>query len=179
MYCGERSVMQCGVWTELPLWEHDAMSEYGMFGLQEEVVHNSRGTLSNKPDPSTVSAEMFAPTKAVQFTPVDELVEAETGRKWKRRRSSLVQLLHRSRKNSSDDEVEQLEQVKFLELLALNLPDWYLVLLGVICAALLGALFPFMAVVFSGLLDVSMHSICCAFIKKYPTQVKSLKKTNE
>ena len=93
----------------------------------------------------------------MKFTPVDELLEVETGKKWKRRRSSLVELLHRSRKDSADDEVEELEEVKFLELLALNLPDWYLVLLGVISSALLGALFPLMAVVFSGFLDVSAH----------------------
>ena len=116
----------------------------------------------------------------MKFTPVDELLEVETGKKQKRRRSSLVELLHRSRKDSrsADDEVEELEQVKFLELLVLNLPDWYLVLLGVICSALLGALFPLMAVIFSGFLDVSAHlSFFVLLLKsvslKFPVQKSS------
>lgn len=69
-----------------------------------------------------------------------------------------MKLLHRSRRDSADDEVEELDRIKFRELLALNIPDWYLVLLGVVCAAILGALFPLMAIIFSGILEVSMCS---------------------
>ena len=95
-------------------------------------------------------------SKTVHFTAEDELVELETGTKRVKRRGSLVKLLHRSRKDSTDGEIDELDQIKLLELLALSLPDWYLVLLGVICAALLGALFPLMSIIFSGVLEVSV-----------------------
>ena len=170
--CGERSVGKCGTWTEILLWELNGKNYRSMvcFVLKDEAVHISRRSPPIKSGSSNVSPEKFAATKAVQFTPVDELLEVETGKKRKGRRSSLVELLHRSRKDSADDEVEdpELEQVKFHELLALNLPDWYLVLLGVICSALLGALFPLMAVVFSGFLDVSARlSFFCTIFEKF------------
>ena len=126
--------------------------------LQDEVVHTSQGILPVKPDHSSSSAEKFAHTclKTVELTPDSELVEVKTCKKQKQSKNSLMELLQRSRKDSVDD--EELEQVRFLELLALNLPDWYLVLLGVICAALLGSFYPFMAVIFSGFLEVGVHS---------------------
>ena len=128
---------------------------FEMFHVQDEVIiPTARGTLIIKPAQSSWSPERSATAKTVQFTAEDELVEVETGKKQRRRRSSLMGLLHRSRKDSADNEIEELEQVKFLELLALNLPDWYLVLLGVICSALLGALFPLMAIIFSEFLEV-------------------------
>ena len=79
----------------------------------------------------------------MHLIPEDELEEAEMGD---------------LRRGSACNEVEELDQIKFHELLGLNLPDWYLVLLGVICTALLGALFPLMAVIFSGFLVVSYFS---------------------
>ena len=116
---------------------------------------------------------MFPPTKTVQFTPDYELVEAVPGKKRKRKRSSLVKLLPRSRKDSTDGEAEEPQQLRFLELLALNLPDWYLVLLGVICASLLGALFPVMAVVFSGFLKVGVDSsFVVILLRNISAQVK-------
>ena len=128
---------------------------FEMFHVQDEVViPTSRGTLIVKPAQSSWSPERSAAAKTVQFTVEDELVEVETGKKQTKRRSSLIGLLRRSRKDSADDEIEELDQIKFRELLALNLPDWYLVLLGVICAGLLGALFPLMAIIFSGFLEV-------------------------
>ena len=93
----------------------------------------------------------------MHFTAEDELVETETGKKGAERKSGRKRLLRRSRRSpDDDDEVEELDQIKFLELLALNLPDWYLVVLGVLGSALLGALFPLMAVIFSGVLEVGV-----------------------
>ena len=47
-------------------------------------------------------------------------------------------------------------KVSFKELLKLNLPDWPLVLIGVILSALIGCLFPLMAILFSEVLRVSV-----------------------
>ena len=94
----------------------------------------------------------------MQIIPEDELVEVEMGEKQEQGKNSFLGLLHRSRKNSANDEVEELDQIKFYELLALNLPDWHLVLLGVICATLLGSLYPFMAIIFSRFLEVGTYS---------------------
>ena len=49
---------------------------------------------------------------------------------------------------------EDLPSVPWLELIKLNLPDLYLVIPGVLAAAVIGALFPTLAVVFSGALEV-------------------------
>lgn len=48
--------------------------------------------------------------------------------------------------------------VSFKELLKLNRPDWPLVLIGVILSAVIGCLFPLMAVLFSEVLRVSRCS---------------------
>ena len=90
----------------------------------------------------------------MQFIPEEELAEVETGEKQEQRKSRFWRLLHQSRRDSGIDKVEVLDKIKFHELLALNLPDWYLVLLGVIFAALLGALFPIVALIYSGFLEV-------------------------
>ena len=127
--------------------------------LQDEIViPTRRGTLIIKPAQSSLSSEKLATTKAMHLIPEDELAEAEMGKKPEQRSSSLLELVHKSRRDSASDEVEEIDQIKFHELLALNLPDWYLVLLGVICAALLGALFPLKAIILSGFLVVSLYS---------------------
>ena len=56
-----------------------------------------------------------------------------------------------SRKKKDHDDPE----VSFLELLKLNKPDWYLVLVGVIGSAITGCLFPLMSVIFGSVLRVS------------------------
>ena len=94
----------------------------------------------------------------MQSIPEEEFVEVEIGEKRGQRKRRFLGLLHSPRKDAAKDEVEELDHIKFHELLALNLPDWYLVLLGVICYALLGALFPFLASVFSGFLEVGASS---------------------
>ena len=50
---------------------------------------------------------------------------------------------------------EELPKVSFLQLLKLNRPDWLLVLIGVIGSAIIGCLFPLMAILFSEVLNVS------------------------
>ena len=80
---------------------------------------------------------------------------------------SSMDLWHLSRKDNADDEVEELEEIKFKELLALNLPDWYLVLLGVTFSILLGIAFPFMSVIFSGILAVGARPKLCRQITLY------------
>ena len=100
--------------------------------------------------PSLILVEPFS----ANSTEKDGLLELETGKKSEEGRNSSMELLHPSRKDSADVEVEELGQIKFLELLALNLPDWYLVLLGVIFSVLFGIIFPLIAVIFSGVLEV-------------------------
>ena len=55
---------------------------------------------------------------------------------------------------TAESDADPLVEVTFTELLKLNIPDWYLVILGVFCSTVLGALFPLMAILFSGLLEV-------------------------
>ena len=93
----------------------------------------------------------------MHLIPEDELTGAKMGKKPEEGSGRLLDLVHESRRDSASDEVEEIDQVKFHELLALNLPDWHLVLLGVICAALLGALFPLMAIILSGFLEVNLE----------------------
>ena len=80
----------------------------------------------------------------------EEAHDAEVG-ETNVRRSTMRKMLgrrHRAKK-------EKLPKVPFKELLKLNKPDWHLVLVGVICSAIVGCLFPLMAILFSDVLDVS------------------------
>ena len=67
------------------------------------------------------------------------------------RRSTLTKMLGRRHRTKK----EQLPKVSFMQLLRLNKPDWLLVLIGVICSAIIGCLFPLMAILFSEVLAVS------------------------
>ena len=67
------------------------------------------------------------------------------------RRSTMTKMLRRRHRTKK----EKLPTVPFRELLKLNKPDWHLVLLGVICSAIIGCLFPLMAVLFRDVLAVS------------------------
>ena len=66
------------------------------------------------------------------------------------RRSTMTKMLGRRHR----DKKEKVPKVPFRELLKLNKPDWYLVLLGIICSAIIGCLFPLMAILFSAVLEV-------------------------
>ncbi len=54
-----------------------------------------------------------------------------------------------------DTDTQAAWEVSFRELLALNKPDWPLIVIGVIMSAIVGVLFPLMAVLFSEVLRVS------------------------
>ncbi len=69
------------------------------------------------------------------------------------RTHSLSKLVRRRRQKKK--EREDIPTVSFLELLKLNKPDWLLVLIGVIGSAILGVLFPLLAILFSSILSVS------------------------
>ena len=100
---------------------------------------------------------LFVESFSANMTEKGEQLELEIGKKWDQGGNSSMELLHHSRKDSADDEIKELTQTKFLDLLTLNLPDWYLVLLGVICEAIYGALFPFIAVLVSGVFEVGVY----------------------
>ena len=50
---------------------------------------------------------------------------------------------------------EKVQKIPFTQLLKLNKPDWPLVVVGVLCSAVIGCLFPLMAILFSEVLRVS------------------------
>ena len=54
---------------------------------------------------------------------------------------------------------EGVQEVSFRELVKLNLPDWYLLLMGIICSAIIGALFPILSVLFSEILRVGQSIV--------------------
>ena len=92
----------------------------------------------------------------------------------KRSRShSLAKLIRRKK---SKKEKEDIPKVSFLELLKLNKPDWYLVLIGVIGSAILGVLFPMLAILFSNVLSVSellvpISTYCSCFVLYYVSSI--------
>ena len=71
-----------------------------------------------------------------------------------RRRSTLRQLIWRRGKYSEPSQKQK--DIPFIKLLKLNLPDWPLVLTGVLMSAVIGALFPLMSILFSEMLRVSV-----------------------
>lgn len=73
------------------------------------------------------------------------------------RRSTLRKMVGRRHRTKK----EKIEKVSFMELIKLNKPDWPFVLIGVICSAVIGCLFPLMAILFSGVLAVSLP-VCTA-----------------
>ena len=79
--------------------------------------------------------------------------EEEEGLSTRKRRSLL------SRRQRKQKEKESLPPVSFLELLKLNIPDWYLVLIGIVCSALFGCLFPLMSILFSEVLRVRVKQL--------------------
>ena len=87
--------------------------------------------------------------KGVTFDPAkDEIKEIPSKKKWLTRRKSS------NKDKEAVSDADPLVEVTFKELLLLNKPDWYLVILGIVASSALGALFPMMAILFSGLLNV-------------------------
>ena len=62
----------------------------------------------------------------------------------------------KDRVSVSDDSKRKIMRTSFVELLKLNRPDWLFVLVGVVCSALIGCLFPLIAIPFSEVLRVSI-----------------------
>lgn len=52
---------------------------------------------------------------------------------------------------------ERLKRVSFAQLLKLNKPDWYLVLVGILLSTAMGCLFPLMATFFGDVLGVCTY----------------------
>lgn len=97
--------------------------------------------------------------------PEEEVVEEEEGKEDDRAkvkmRPSTVRRLVRRRQKVREEDLKQ-KPVTFRELLKLNLPDWPLVLIGVIMSAIIGVLFPLQAILFSDILRV--RSSGCALL---------------
>lgn len=70
--------------------------------------------------------------------------------------STLKKMLGRRHRKKK----EKVQKVPFTQLLKLNKPDWVFVLIGVLCSALIGCLFPLMAILFSEVLRVSNWCDC-------------------
>lgn len=88
--------------------------------------------------------------KTVQFDVEKQEVEVE-----EKRRGSWFS---RRRAKPADDE-DPLIDVSTKELLKLNIPDWFLVVPGVVGSAIIGVLFPTIAILFSGVLEVRAVSL--------------------
>ena len=60
-------------------------------------------------------------------------------------------------KGSVDDSKRKvMTRISFVDLLKLNQPDWLFVLVGIVCSALIGCLFPLIAIPFSEVLRVRL-----------------------
>ena len=111
------------------------------------IVTGGKRTLIIKPSPIRQVSD-----REVRFDVSLNEVEVEgKGGGWLSRRRK-----RRNSKDSKEDfsDADPLVEVTFKELLKLNLPDWYLVVSGVLASAILGALFPVMSILFSGILEV-------------------------
>ena len=65
-----------------------------------------------------------------------------------------------SKRSVSGDRKRTAIRTLFVELVKLNQPDWLFVLVGVMCSALIGCLFPLIAVPFSEVVRVSSVTAC-------------------
>ena len=63
-----------------------------------------------------------------------------------------------SKQSVSDDLKHASVRTLLVELVKLNQPDWLFILVGVVCSALIGCLFPLISVPFSEVLRVSSYS---------------------
>ena len=55
-------------------------------------------------------------------------------------------------------------QVKWKDLMKLNVPDWPLVTTGIVTSCLVGCLFPLMSILFSEMLEVCVHVCVCVCV---------------
>lgn len=83
----------------------------------------------------------------------DDVAQDEEGVEVHVRRSTLRKMIGRRHRTKK----EKVPKVPFTQLLKLNKPDWPLVLIGVLCSAVIGCLFPLMAILFSDVLRVSAY----------------------
>ena len=81
-----------------------------------------------------------------------------------RKSMGLSRFMEKIRFKKREEEDKELPPVPWKELLKLNLPDWYLVIPGVLSAGAIGALFPVLAVVFSGALEVRACICVCVCV---------------
>ena len=58
-----------------------------------------------------------------------------------------------------DGKEDKEEKVSFLDMLKLNIPDWHVIIPGIIGSALVGALLPCLSILFSEALQVSVTSL--------------------
>ena len=84
--------------------------------------------------------------KVVRF---DDSAQVEGDIGLRGRKGSVLSKLIKKRKKADD-----LPKLSFLDLLKMNQPDWPFVVVGVACSGLIGALFPFMSILFSEALRV-------------------------
>ena len=98
----------------------------------------------------------------VRFRPSNKNEEARIGPG--RRKSSLRALFATSKQGGGgkggeegegEGEEEEVSKIRWQELFKLNIPDLPFVLVGVIGSAIIGSLFPLMAILFSDVLEVS------------------------
>lgn len=85
--------------------------------------------------------------------------DVEEGILTTKQQGRIARIYFKHKKEVEEEEGEELPQVSLIELLKLNIPDWYLVLPGVIFFGLMGALFPTLSILFSEVLRVNaLHS---------------------
>lgn len=94
------------------------------------------------------SPEKASPEKVVQFDVEKGEVEV-SDKRW----------FNHRRRGKTDEDEEPLIEVGTKELFKLNIPDWFLVIPGIVGSAIMGVLFPTIAILFSGVLDVSGTTI--------------------
>ena len=109
---------------------------------QELTVSETHKTMIVQPSPP----ERASPEKVVQFDVEKGVVKVSDKRRgnWFNRKRS-----------KTDEDEEPLIEVGTKDLLKLNIPDWFLVIPGIVASAIMGVLFPTIAILFSGVLDVS------------------------
>lgn len=62
----------------------------------------------------------------------------------------------KDRGSVNDSRRKVMTRISFVDLLKLNQPDWFFVLVGIVCSALIGCLFPLIAIPFSEVLRVRL-----------------------
>ena len=58
--------------------------------------------------------------------------------------------------DGKEDDEEEISKVSFLDMLKLNIPDWHIIIPGIIGSALIGVLLPCVSILLSEALQVSV-----------------------